>query len=331
MGPDVSEQDYAAAVAATRDQHETQAIDTVRCQSCAAEFTLDTKFDSGTCPFCGSSVVREIRRAEQLKPRGVLPFKVTAADAAERFRDWLKHLWFAPNKLKQFARADGSRLAGLYTPYWTFDSRTTSQYTGERGDNYTTYETRTVTRDGKTTTETVPVTRIRWSSVSGTVRRNFDDVLVLASNSLPASITDALEPWDLANIKPYADEFLSGFRTERYQIDLEGGFAAARTKMDVVIRRDVAADIGGDHQRIRSVNTRHEGVTYKHVLLPIWLAAYQYRGKTYRFVVNGRTGEVQGERPWSWIKIAAVVLAVVAIAGIAYFVIGGGTASSSLK
>ncbi len=323
LGPAVTEQDFDAALAATRDTQDVQTIDTVRCSACAAEFTLDPKIESGLCPFCGSSVVREITRAEQLKPKAVLPFKVTLNEAGEHFRAWLKRLWFAPSKLKDYARTDRSLLTGMYTPYWTFDSATSTRYTGQRGDNYTVYVTRTVTRDGKTTTEQVPETRIRWTSVSGHVARDFDDVLVLASTSLPERITDNLEPWDLPNLKPYAEEYLSGFRTERYHVDLPNGFARARGKMDAVIRGDICRDIGGDHQRIHSVDTRHDRVTYKHVLLPVWLAAYQYQKKTYRFVVNGRTGEVQGERPWSWLKIAGVVLAVVAVGAVVYLLVSG--------
>jgi len=326
LGPAVEEQDFNAALAATRDAQETQTIETVRCGSCAAEFTLDPNSESGLCPFCGSAVVRETTRAEQLKPKGVLPFKVTIDQAGEQFRTWLKRLWFAPTKLKQYARTDRSLLTGMYTPYWTFDSATRTAYTGERGDNYTVYVTRTVTRDGRTVTEQVPETRTRWTSVSGGVARDFDDVLVLASTSLPERITERLEPWDLPSIKPFADEYLSGFRAERYQVDLPAGFTRARAKMDVVIREDIRRDIGGDHQRIHSADTRHDRVTYKHVLLPVWLAAYQYRDKTYRFVVNGRTGQVQGERPWSWIKIAGVIAAVI-VAGVAIFLVVHGTGS----
>jgi hypothetical protein len=83
--------------------------------------------------------------------------------------------------------------------------------------------------------------------------------------------------------------------------------------MAAAIRDDVVRDIGGDHQRVHRVETRHEGVTFKHVLLPVWLAAYRYRDRTFRFVVNARTGEVQGERPWSWVKIALAVLAGLAL------------------
>ena len=34
--------------------------------------------------------------------------------------------------------------------------------------------------------------------------------------------------------------------------------------------------------------------------------------KPYRFLINGRTGEVQGERPWSWAKILLLVLGIAA-------------------
>ena len=86
------------------------------------------------------------------------------------------------------------------------------------------------------------------------------------------------------------------------------GFTEARAYMDRMIRRDVKYDIGGDDQRIGNVQTQVSDVTFKHILLPVWLAAYKYRGKSYRFVVNGRTGRVQGERPYSAWKIAFAVL-----------------------
>jgi hypothetical protein len=153
------------------------------------------------------------------------------------------------------------------------------------------------------------------------VARFFDDVLVLGSRSLPKTFTDALAPWDLAALEPYAPEYLAGFRAEGYAVSLEEGFVEARQIMDATIRRDIRFDIGGDRQRIHSVDTDIRDVTFKHILLPVWLAAYKYRGQTYRFVVNGRTGKVQGERPYSAIKIALAVLAgaiVAAAAGYLY-------------
>jgi hypothetical protein len=60
---------------------------------------------------------------------------------------------------------------------------------------------------------------------------------------------------------------------------------------------------------------------FKHILLPLWIASYQYQGKAYRFLVNGQTGEVQGEAPWSVIKIVLFIATIVAvIAGIVMLV-----------
>jgi hypothetical protein len=141
-------------------------------------------------------------------------------------------------------------------------------------------------------------------------------VLVLASKSLPKRFTDALAPWDLAALEPYAPEYLAGFRAEAYAVTLDEGYAQAREVMDAMIQRDVRFDIGGDRQRIHNIQTQVSDVTFKHILLPVWLAAYKYRGKTYRFVVNGRTGSVQGERPYSTVKITFAVILGLIVAGI---------------
>ena len=118
---------------------------------------------------------------------------------------------------------------------------------------------------------------------------------------------------------PYSPEYLAGFQTEGYSVDLEQGFVEAREKMDRVIARDVRFDIGGDRQRIHSIDTTVRDITFKHILLPVWMAAYKYRGKSYRFVINARTGQVQGERPYSAWKIAFAALIGLAIAvGIGY-------------
>ena len=195
-------------------------------------------------------------------------------------------------------------------PCWTFDADTKSRYRGQRGDAY--YEMRTVRVDGKTRQQRVR--KVSWSPASGRVARFFDDVLVVASHSLPTKFRNSLGAWDLADLEPYQPEYLAGFRAEGYQIQLSDAFEDAREIMNKIIVRDVKFAIGGDEQRIHSIKTDVRDVTFKHVLLPIWLAAYKYRGKTYRLAVNARTGQVAGERPYSAIKIAiaAIVLALIA-------------------
>ena len=230
----------------------------------------------------------------------------------------LKGLWFAPSQLKKYARSQ-SKLQGLYVPHWTYDCKAESAYRGQRGDYYYVNQSYTTTQNGRTVTKTRRVRRIRWSWRSGRVHNKFDDVLILASESLPKKYAEKLEPWDLAELVPYSDEYLSGFRSESYQVDLLVGFSRAKEVMEGTIRKTVRRDIGGDQQRILSLTTRHDDISFKHILLPIWLSVYRYRGKIYRFLVNARTGEVQGERPWSWVKIVSLVVVILAAAGLGYF------------
>jgi DNA-directed RNA polymerase subunit RPC12/RpoP len=297
---------------------------TLKCPSCAAEFTFDPDRHAGVCPFCGQTIVAQTGAHRQIKPAAVLPFGIEERAARERVGAWLKGLWFAPSKLKRYARTEG-RLAGMYLPYWTYDSRTRTAYSGQRGTVYQEPVQVQAVVNGRRVMQTRMVQKVRWRPVRGEVARAFDDVLVLASRSLPAALTDKLEPWDLLGLKPYAPDYLTGFQSETYQVPLDQGFEVANEKMRAVIAGDVKLDIGGDLQRIERLDIRHAGPTFKHVLLPVWLGAFRYRGKTYRLAVNARTGEVQGERPYSvWKILAAVLLALVVLAMVAFALTGSG-------
>ncbi|WP_372574228.1 primosomal protein N' (replication factor Y) - superfamily II helicase [Ruegeria jejuensis] len=310
------ELDFDTAMAQALPEAEIEETRVLSCPNCAAQVEFDPDTHAAECPFCATPVVTGTGVNRHIKPRGVLPFALDERSAQKAMSDWLGALWFAPNGLKEYARK-GRKMQGIYVPYWTFDADTKSRYRGERGIVY--YETRTVMRDGKRVQQQVP--KVRWTPKSGRVARFFDDVLVLASRSLPKKYTDALEPWDLPALEPYQPEYLAGFRAEAYTVELKEGYREARDHMDRVIERDVRFDIGGDRQRVHGVETTVSDVTFKHILLPVWLAAYKFRGETYRFVVNGRTGRVQGERPWSAIKIAiAVTLGLLVAAGVGYVV-----------
>jgi predicted RNA-binding Zn-ribbon protein involved in translation (DUF1610 family) len=309
------ELDFRAAVEERLSEIDIEETRTSTCPSCGAIIEFDEQVHARECPFCATPVVAGTGVSRHIKPGGLAPFELDEGTARKAMADWLGRLWFAPNGLQAYARK-GRRLSGIYVPYWTFDARTRTEYAGQRGTVYT--EMRTVVRDGKR--QSVPVTKVRWRPVRGRVARAFDDVLVLASRSLPKKHTDALLPWDMTRLVPYAPEYLAGFRAEAYQIELPDSWTEAREIMDRMIERDVRFDIGGDRQQIDRMNTRVSDVTFKHVLLPVWVAAYRFRGQSYRFVVNGQTGRVQGERPWSAWKIAlAVLLALIAGAALMYF------------
>ncbi len=288
-------------------------VRTSSCPNCGAKVEISGATHATECPFCDTPVVLDTGSERHIKPQALVPFVLNEPEARKAMVAWMGSLWFAPGTLLEYARK-GRALNGVYVPFWTFDADTSSRYSGERGEYY--YETRTVQVrvNGKMETRQEQVRRTRWYSTSGQVARDFDDVLVMASRSLPERLGNQLTPWDLGALVPYNPEFLAGFQAEGYTVPLADGTDEARDRMSTVIREDVRRDIGGDEQRIHSVDTDWSEETFKHILLPIWMAAYKYNGKSYRFLVNGQTGEVQGERPWSVWKIAFAVIIVAALA-----------------
>ncbi len=314
----LGELDLQAGLRADLPLAATEELRTLSCPNCAALIEFEGAEHATECPFCATPVVVDAGASRMIKVQALAPFKLTEDEARTALGRWLGRLWFAPGGVQQYARR-GRRLTGVYSPFWTFDADTRSAYTGQRGDAYYETEWVTVTRNGKTSRESRRVRHIRWSRVKGRVARAFDDVLVLAARSLPRKHTDALRPWDLGALVPYNPDFVAGFTAEGYTVQLGEGHELARKEMARVITSDVRRDIGGDEQRIENIHTDWSDETFKHILLPVWTAAYKYRGKSFRFVVNGQTGKVQGERPWSWIKITFAVIVAAIIVGVAVY------------
>lgn len=309
----IQEQDFHAMLERVRQARERGPEEVegnyneVRCGSCGGTVVFEGTLTSTDCPYCGTPIQREhVHTATKRIPvDGVLPFLVDQKKAKAGLQQWVQSRWFAPNEFRK--RGAEGRFNGVYLPYWTFDTLTFNVYQGQRGENYTV----TVGTGKNRRTET----RTRWYPASGRFQRFFDDVLVVASQGLPAKYIIALEPWPLAQCVPFSQQFLAGHLARTYDVELDEGFVEGKQRIDAAIRSDVRRRIGGDKQRIHSIDSRYDAITFKHLLLPVWLLTYRFRDKPYRVFVNAVTGEVQGERPWSFVKILLVVLAGLAAAG----------------
>lgn len=300
---EVAEQDLLTAIQRLEDKQPHDTVPVVKCDACAAEVQVPTNVTSFTCPFCASNIVAKSRECVVIRPNAVLPFKMTRDEATNAYRRWIQKMWWAPGTLKSRSMLEAS-LSGIYLPHFTFDAEASTAYVGERGDAY--YETQWVTVNGRR--QARQVRRVRWSPASGRVHNTFDDILVPASKTLDQQKVRELTPWDLKECVAYKDDYLAGFRAETYSVPLPDAFADAKTRMEQIIDGTIRADIGGDEQRIHDRRTRYSDLMFKHVLLPIWVSAYRYNQKVYQFMVNARTGEVQGQRPYSWPKISAAVI-----------------------
>lgn len=291
----------------------------VSCTRCGATVTFTPPEVAGDCPFCGSTIVAQPKAADPMvAPEAVLPFSVTQQQANAAIKRWLSSRWFAPNALKKLAYQES--ISGVYIPFWTYDANTRSYYTGERGEHYYVTEQYTDTdAQGNTVTKTRQVQHTRWYSASGEVARSFDDILIPATKSVSRPRLAQLEPWDLHQLNPYDPAFLSGFKAQRYQVEMVEGFEEAKGIMAPVIEGDVRRDIGGDVQRVHSINTSYFDKTFKHILLPVYIGAYRFNQKIYQVMINARTGEVQGDRPYSVWKIALLIIFIlIVVALVAY-------------
>ncbi len=277
----------------------------VRCDSCGANVIFDGTLTSTHCPYCGGGIQREKihRGGFRIPVDGVIPFQVAEKAARSELDRWVRSRWFAPNDFKKAARGD--HFHGVYLPFWTYDALTFAQYSGERGEHY--YVT---TGSGKNQTTQ---RRTRWWPASGHFQHFFDDLLILGATELPVNRIDELAPWKLQNLKPFSPAFLAGHFARTYDVEVENGFEKAKAKIEAELRAMAKRRIGGDEQRLHRFVSRYDAVSFKHLLLPVWIVAYQYHDKSYRVFINAVTGQATGDRPYSWIKITLTVLLGLAI------------------
>lgn len=314
--------DFEEALKDLANKVETQEQHAVKCNSCGATSTLPPNITSCNCPFCDTALqVDSSASTKFIKPHFVLPFHIQKNQAHEKFAQWITSLWFAPNDLKRLKGYE-DKLHGMYLPNWAYDTDTYTQYLGDRG--IAVYQTQTVKQieNGKQVERTQQVRSIRWTPVSGNVSNEFEDLLVVASNSVPFAHMDQLGPWRLNELKAYDERFLTGYQSEVYSINLKDGFEKAKGMMESQIVNSIYQSIGGDEQRIQQKHTEYQNIKFKHVLLPVYISAYQYNGKVYRFLVNGQTGKIKGDRPYSFWKIFGAIMAALALIGIVYLFAG---------
>jgi hypothetical protein len=261
-------------------------------------------FDAGkvgrNCEFCGSAQLLPYEEPEPaFRPESLLPLKVAEAGARDLIRRWYSRQWFAPNALAKRALTD--TVKAVYLPFWTFDAHAYARWTAESGTYY-------YTGSGKSRRR-----HVRWRPASGELSHVFDDELVCASTGIHRGRIRDVEPFPTQEVIPYDPGYVAGWVVERYQIDLRQAAAAALEQMRATLRSMCARQVPGDTHRNLEVDATFSRQHFKHILAPVWLVSYVYHAKSYQVIVNGVTGKIAGERPWSWIKITLLVLVILIV------------------
>lgn len=285
------------------------------CQSCGGRTTFTGTMSATRCPYCNTPIQRDDLQTApaRLPVDGVLPFAVDQKTAQQTIEQWVRGRRFAPREFKTY-REIGS-FTSIYLTYFSYDAVTTTSYTGQRGDHYTV----TVGHGENQRRET----RTRWSATSGVVADQFADLTTSANagpqTGLDDALVAALEPWPVTSAQPYNQQYVAGHLSRTYDADAGQVFeGAVRGQIEGQVESTIRRDIGGDQQRVEGRDIHYDHLAFAQLLLPVWLLTVTYQQRPFQVFINGVTGEVQGQRPYSAVKITLFVLAVVAALVVAY-------------
>ena len=282
-----------------------------RCENCGAKVVLDKGETAAVCPFCGTAQVVELEELAGLKPNALLPFRLTAEEAASSCKKWAKKKVFAPRAFKKNLKTDN--MHGVYIPCFTFDSNTESVYSGRIGNRHT----RTVGSGKNRRTETYIV----WRNVSGRFSHFFDDVSVVAGSKVTQKDLAKMGPFDSNRSTKYDGKYLLGFSSYYYEKDISQCWGEAKSMMDAQLKRLILSQYNYDVVDYINIGTKHYSVTYKYVLLPVYAGHFDFKKKIYSFFVNGTNGKVTGKTPVAvWKVLVTALVGLAALAGLVYLV-----------
>lgn len=261
-----------------------------RCDGCGASMSYDASVRNLRCPFCGGERLEAQRDAKTLAPKYVVPFRIEQDDAIQRLKAWMGSSFWRPGDLATASIV--TKLTAVYVPYWVFSGRVFTYWTAD-------------------SSETPWGASADWCPVSGNHGGEYSGLLVGASSSLSPAETGALCPFDLSQSVPTEQVDLEHALFEQFQVQRKYARPLAQQGLEDLERSACAALVPGRSRNVH-VNVRVENLQAEPVLLPVWIMAYTYEQRTFRFLLNGQTGRCTGTAPTSYKKVAAVTAGVIA-------------------
>lgn len=264
-----------------------------RCSSCGASMSYDASAGQLRCPFCGSEELSKQADAKTIAPTRVVPFAVTRDQAVAKMRNWLSQGFWRPGDLREQALVVA--MTPVYVPYWVFAATTHTYWSAD-------------------TSQTPRGAMASWYPICGEHHGRHEGLLVAASGALAAAETTAISPFDLSKGVDPAGIDLDNVTVEQFGVPRKYARPLARAGLEALEQSACGQYVPGRCRNLK-VNVQLEGLSSEPVLLPVWIMAYRYRDRVFRFLLNGQTAAATGQAPISYRKIAvAVGIAVAAIA-----------------
>ncbi len=280
----------------------------VSCEHCGAITLFDPGQRTGQCPYCGSNQLIESEELiELVDPQAIAVIKVNKDEALKQAKAWLGKGLFAPDDLAKEARK--LRIRPAYYPFWTFDGTLEAHWTCEVREN---------TYGGGMGTASAGQKNYRWEPRSGVLHKFFDDVLVSGSEAVSRKELKSIQPFDLKEVVEFKPEHLAGWPSLTYDRSLSDASLLAREQVIRKYRREAHSRIepSREKRKVKIGAGNWSGMSFKHVLLPVWAGTYHYKGEEHHVLVNGQTGKVGGGKPQDNVKVVGVwaIVAVLVLA-----------------
>lgn len=258
-----------------RAQGETMSCKICTCTSCAGELIVNDVEASTYCPYCGQPTIVFSRISRELKPKFIIPFKVTKEQALHLVHQKLNEGKFIPDEIKNFTV---DKIRGVYIPYWLFDVCISDDML-IRGT--------TGTKSSK-----------KYYRAERAAQCDFNGLPRDASKNLNDKLTYRLEPYDLREVRPFEPGYLSGFYMDKYDVLQEELLDEVKSRVRIMFENVVLDSVKTDYKSIAAGNPQIDITRTEYALLPAWFLTFHYQNETYLLVINGQTGKVVGSVPF---------------------------------
>ncbi len=274
-----------------RGHHWAEAQHHLECQNCGAGSLWPEAQRTLRCPSCGSGQLLESQETQNLvDPHVIGLMEIDETQALKQAEAWLGKGWFAPDDLSKAAQKTALRPA--YYPFWTFDGTLELNWHCEvnEGDSE----------------------NPRWVPRSGAEYHMFDDMLVPGAKSITQKQLRDLGPFKLKEVLEFKPEHVAGWPALAYEIALADATLVARGELVKKVGRTLHRKVLPHRQKRNLTPGGHKwsGMTFKNVLLPLWVGTYLYQDQTYPILINGQTGKISGDKPRDTLKFIAIFLSI---------------------
>ena len=280
-----------------KDEESKIEMDQYHCQDCGAEIIADKNTAATFCVYCKNTAILKSRLSDKFSPSKIIPFSKTKEDAIEAFKKVGKGRFLMP---KEFSDPKNiQELTGVYIPFWLYSCKMKGLVSG-KGTKVMTWSTYDYIY---TKTDTYNVER-------GGIY-DFENIPVDGSERFNDAIMNSIEPFNYDELEPFNYSYLSGFLAEKYDVEKNEAkkITIERAKTSTIDDLQAKAKSSGYASFIASkkeTNIEEESIDY--VLLPVWMVNIKYKDKMHTFAMNGQTGKMIGDIPYSKRKLLLFIL-----------------------